>query len=73
MTEKFKFVDRNDGLCCVYYRKGRALYCIQDDGSWGQRNLVFYRCSRDGEPSYRVEFPGKSQFDRYEEPKGCGG
>jgi hypothetical protein len=41
---------------------------MQDDGVWGKREVNFYRCSRDGEPSHKVNMPEKSEFDRYMEP-----
>ena len=67
-TEKYKFQSIDSGNCRAYYKKGRNLYCIQDDGAWGKRELRFYFCSRDGEPSHNVNFPTKSEFDRYIEP-----
>lgn len=67
-TEKYKFLRIDNGKCRVYYTKNRYLYCIQDDGAWGERKLTFYVCSKDGEPSHEKILPAKDEFDRYVEP-----
>jgi hypothetical protein len=65
---KYKFVREDYGNCRIYYRERQKLFCMQDDGVWGKREVNFYRCSRDGEPSHKVNMPEKSEFDRYMEP-----
>lgn len=67
-SDKYIFQSVDSGNCRVYYKKGPRLFCIQDDGAWGRRKLVFCVCSRDGEPSHEVNFPPKSEFNRYIEP-----
>lgn len=52
----FKFHAEDHGFCRVYYRgRNGALYCYQDDGSWGGHDWKFYMCSRDGEPSHETK------------------
>lgn len=49
------FDAEDNGFCRVYYRtKGRLLYCWQEESAG---RFVYYRCSRDGEPSHEVEPP----------------
>lgn len=60
----FKFDSEDTGNCRVYYRSGKHLYCIQNDGGWGRDKFVFYSCSRDGEPSHELRMPLDSSFDR---------
>ena len=68
----YKFKERYDGECRVYYRLPNVgLFCIQNDGSWGTDKMVFYRCSKDGEPSHEVPMPPPEQFNRLEFPKGA--
>lgn len=63
-----KFEREDNGNCRVYYRgQSRTLYCYQEDRP---AQFTFYRCSRDGEPSYEVEAipvpppPGDTQTGR---------
>lgn len=59
-----RFHAEDNGFCRVYYKRriepdgeGRAvhlLYCWQNDGYGGNVDFQFYRCSRDGEPDYKV-------------------
>lgn len=45
-----KFAYEENGFCRVYYKGPHgSLYCWQNDGPF-----KFYRCSKDGEPSYEV-------------------
>jgi hypothetical protein len=64
----FRFVREDTGNCRVYYRGAGLnpghLYCIQNDGSWGEDRIVFYTCSRDGEPSYAIRMPLDTSFNR---------
>lgn len=55
-----KFRSEDNGNCRVYYRHDGRLYCWQDEGSWGQIDLKFLVCSRDGEPSHPVEEPSET-------------
>jgi hypothetical protein len=65
----FKFSHEDTGNCRVYFKGDRHLYCIQNDGSWGKDNYVFYSCSRDGEPSCELRTPLDTSFDRKVMPK----
>lgn len=65
----YKFMRTDDGYCRAYYRQRERIYCIQDEGGFGgRRRLEFYRCTRDGEPSYPVPMPDETEFDDYVEP-----
>jgi len=50
----------DSGNCRAYYRAryknrpGYALYCLQDETSWGRPSFKLYRCSQDGEPDYEI-------------------
>ena len=46
-----KFHSEDNGNCRVYFKRGRALYCYQEEM---RGKFVAYRCSNDGEPSYTV-------------------
>jgi hypothetical protein len=59
----YNFVGEDSGNCRVYYRGGKHLYCIQNDGSWGKDKFIFYTCSRDGEPSHEIRMPLDTSFD----------
>ena len=66
-TKIYKFAGEDPGFCRVYYRKDKCLYCLQDESCWGNIHFKFYRCSKDGEPSYEVKFPDQSQLDKVPE------
>lgn len=71
MTDKpkqtLKFVEEDVGFCRVYYRGSSdgILYCLQAEGA---ENIIFYKCSRDGEPEYSCFMPEPSRFDRHVVP-----
>ena len=52
-----KFDCEDNGSCRVYFRKGRALYCWQDETAWSRVRWEFYVCTSDGEPSHNVKTP----------------
>ena len=60
----YQFDGDDSGNFRVYYRGGKHLYCIQNDGSWSRDRFVFYACSRDGEPSHELRMPLDSSFDQ---------
>ena len=70
---KFKYKGIDEGFSRVYYvsrfKDSLLNYCFQDEGEHG--GIVFYRCTRDGEPSHPVSFTNKSlsfEFPRAESP-----
>ena len=56
MADKvLKYDYEENGYCRVYYKGPQgSLYCWQNDGVGGVPFWKFYRCSKDGEPSYEV-------------------
>lgn len=55
-----KFHSEDNGNCRVYYRRDdRALFCFQLDSPG---SFLFFRCSKDGEPSYEVLPPLRSSL-----------
>jgi hypothetical protein len=69
MEAKYRFLREEPGFCKVLYRDNKKrVFALADDGSWGKRKLVFYACSRDGEPSHEIQMPPREDFDRYVEP-----
>jgi hypothetical protein len=62
----FKFLYADPGKCRTYYRAlygAKLLYCFQDDGRWGEPNINFYLCSKDGEPDVQCVMPENSELD----------
>jgi len=62
----FKFLYADPGMCRTYYRAlygAKLLYCFQDDGRWGEPDLNFYMCSKDGEPDVQCVMPENSELD----------
>jgi hypothetical protein len=63
---KYKIHSINPGFCRIHYvtrnDKNESLYyCLQDDGrgaDWANSSngIVLYRCSKDWEPSYPINF-----------------
>ena len=47
----------DDNYRINYRAEGGARYCWQNDGGPRAPRWVFYRCSRDGEPSHPVDAP----------------
>lgn len=65
----YRLVREEPGFHRVLYRAHGRIYCLQNDGRFGKRDLTFYRCSRDGEPKYALDFiPNEDEFDVYLEP-----
>ena len=66
----YKLYKRDSGNFRVYYKHTilKALYCIQNDGAWGKDDYKFYSCTKDGEPSYAVDFQQADDFDVLEYP-----
>lgn len=65
----YRLMREEPGLCRVLYRAHGRVYCIQNDGGFGRRDLTFYQCSRDGEPQAPLGYiPSEDQFDIYVEP-----
>jgi len=64
---QYVYLQDDPDFCRVYYvnRVTGGMYCIQDDGRLRSNRFHFYRCSRDGEPSYEIPMPAKEKFDRY--------
>jgi len=62
-------IGRDREYCRVYYRRGVTLgiYCLQYDGR--AEGVHWYACTKDGEPSHRVQRPDASEFDILEEPE----
>lgn len=56
----------DSGNCRVYYRSAitGGVFCIQDDGAWGRTKLVFYQCSKDGEPEVPLDMPLPHHFNK---------
>jgi len=52
----------------MYRDEKKRVFAVADDGGWGKRKIVFYACSRDGEPDHEVPMPPREAFDRYVEP-----
>jgi hypothetical protein len=46
----------DSGYCRVMYKYNKRLYCLQDEGRSG--GVVFYTCSRDGEPDSPISTNG---------------
>lgn len=45
----------DNGYCRVYYKdENRVLYCLQEERP---HLILFYECTKDGEPSHIVERP----------------
>lgn len=42
----------DNGFCRIYYKEGKALYCLQEAG-YGM--FEFFVCSRDGEPDRPIQ------------------
>lgn len=64
MLYKLKYHSTDSGNCRVYYRDEndkKALFCMQQDNSENRAKMynlplfVFYRCSKDGEPSHSIK------------------
>lgn len=69
MRHEYRFIRADPGFCRVYYRgPGKRVFAVADDGGWGIRKIVFYVCSKDGEPSHEVPMPAIDKFDKYIEP-----
>lgn len=50
---QLKYLSEDRGFCRIYYRStNRLLYCRQEDFPG---HYVWYRCSRDGEPSHVID------------------
>jgi hypothetical protein len=65
----YRLVREEPGFFRVYYRAHGRLYCLQNDGGYGRRDLNFYQCSKDGEPLAALGIlPGSDEFDVYMEP-----
>ncbi len=69
---KFKLHSIDSGFCRIFYttrneHNERLIYCLQDDGR--NMGVSLYRCSQDGEPSYKVKFKFDLK-DNFEAPKG---
>jgi hypothetical protein len=63
---KFKFLYADRGFCRTYYRalyKPNRLYCFQDDGRYGNKQINFYLCSGDGEPDVLCVPPADNELD----------
>jgi len=60
----YHFRYEDTGNYRTYYTKGFNKYCFQNDGSHGVDNFVFYRCSKDGEPSYPIQKPEDDAFNK---------
>lgn len=62
----YHFKTFNSGFCRVYFTYKQQVYCIQEDSI---DQFTFYRCTKDGEPSYCVGMPKKHQFmlERWED------
>ena len=61
MLLKFKFDYTESGFCRTHFTTkhpdGYILYyCLMDNGSGGVEDVGLYRCSKDGEPDYKVTF-----------------
>ena len=70
MPFDYRFICEEPGFCRTLFKdKCGRVYCLQDDGRAGVRDIKFYACSRDGEPSHEVQMPEKEKFDKYVEPK----
>jgi hypothetical protein len=54
---ELRFLNEDGGNCRVYFKRGTALYCWQDEGYGDSVRFEFYRCSKDGEPSHPVSPP----------------
>jgi hypothetical protein len=52
-----RFAGEDNGNCRVYYWDGRALFCWQDESSWGRKMWKYYACTKDGEPSHQAAIP----------------
>lgn len=62
----FKLVRGEPGLGRIVYRKtSGTIYALTRES----QGLVFYVCSKDGEPDHGVDLPSPSAFDKYIEPK----
>jgi hypothetical protein len=68
-VKNLTYQSADNGNCRVYYRSGRALFAFQNETSWGRVQWSLYRCSQDGEPSYRVnpENIGDVEFPKGDE------
>lgn len=51
-----KFHSTDHGFCRVYYKRGRNLFCLQDEG--GHCGVLLYACTSEGEPSHQVKTTG---------------
>lgn len=58
----FTFIRHDPGNCRTYYRRdqSRRLYCLQ--AGYGHE-FDWLICSKDGEPSHEVAWPGRDAFD----------
>jgi len=67
MAILYKYTYAEPGYYRVYYKSTtnpKHLYCLQNDGAWGEDKFVFYTCSRDGEPDSPIRMPLGSSFDQ---------
>lgn len=70
MSQSYTFLHEDLDNCRSYYRgndDGR-LYCWQDDSTRRERRVVFYVCTRDGEPNCSFGDPLPDYFDRFVDP-----
>ena len=59
----FKYHSEHSDFFRTYYKNGKSLFCFQDDGKMSG-GVQFYACTRDGEPSHRIDIPKNEQFDK---------